>query len=77
MRTVRAKFKVTAITQHSWHPNLRSITMEPQYDPDIPEDQRFQEATPSGKLEMNVDNPAALEVLELGKTFYLDFTSVE
>jgi hypothetical protein len=46
------------------------------YDTSIPEDQRFQQATPSGSFEQLVDNPAALEQFELGKSYYVDFTPV-
>lgn len=73
---VRAKFKVTEIKQASWQGEGRTVTLSAQYDPTIPEDQRYAKATPSGHLEMQIDNPAALEQLPLGKDFYLDITPV-
>ncbi len=72
---VRAKFTVTAITNHLY--GGTEIEAKPQYDESIPEDQRFQEATPTGELKMFVSNPAALAEFELGKDFYLDFTPVK
>jgi hypothetical protein len=74
---VRAKFQVTAITEFAWSNVLKEVTLEPRYDPSIPDDQRFASAIPSGKLRMIVDNPAALEQFQTGKIFYLDFTPVE
>lgn len=76
MRTVRAKFQVESITRYYWGEGAM-VKLSARYDSTIPEDQRFQEATPSGSMEMRVENPAALEVLELGKFFYVDFTPIE
>lgn len=45
------------------------------YDPDMPEDQRYADATPSGQLTIRVDNPAVEFVP--GQYYYLDFTPVE
>jgi hypothetical protein len=70
MNTVRAKFEVISVENET-------VTMEPRYDESIPEDQRFCEATPWGKLEMFVNNPAALEQLQPGRVFYLDLVPVE
>lgn len=69
---VRAKFTVTQVT--TYHGGNATITMEPRYDSSIPEDQRFYEATPTGKFEMYVSNPAAIEQFKPGKVFYADFT---
>ncbi len=71
---VRAKFQVTAITDRGWS---KEIELSCQYDQSIPEDQRFQQATPSGSIKMQIDNPAALEVFKLGAKFYADFTPTE
>lgn len=71
---VRAKFRVDSIAKHSWGGS--SIKLSCTYDDKIPEDQRFQKATPSGTIEMQIDNPAAVELFELGKYFYADFFAV-
>lgn len=73
--SVRAKFTVQEVTHHQW--GGKTIVLRPQYDTTIPEDQRFAQATPSGELRMQVDNPRAVEELAIGKAFYLDFTPVE
>ncbi len=71
--TVRAKFTLTSITSFaSW--GAKKLTFQAVYDQSIPEDQRFQKATPSGQFDMTIDNPAALEQFELGKAYYFDAT---
>ena len=72
---VRAKFKVTGIEEH--YPGSRKVTFSTQYDASIPEDVRFNKATPSGRIEMQIDNPAVLVQLPLGQSFYVDFTPAE
>lgn len=37
----------------------------------------FTKATPSGKIEMAIDNPKALEQFVGGKNYYVDFTPAE
>jgi len=74
--SVRAKFTVTEISSFSYSPTMKRVTLQPQYDSTIPEDQRFASATPSGTLMMTVDNPAAMAQLELGKAYYIDITPV-
>ncbi len=73
--SVRAKFTVTAITERSW--GGKEIEFSCQYDPSIPEDLRFQKATPSGSIHMQIDNPVALEQFKLGKAYYADFSSAD
>ena len=78
---VRAKFMVTQIVTTAWgsQPGQSSarVVLEPRYDESIPEDLRFQKATPSGRIEMQIDNPAAVEQLVPGKAFYVEFTPAE
>lgn len=45
------------------------------YDASIPEDQRFTKYTPSGSLEMFVDNDAVTFIP--GQYYYLDFTLID
>lgn len=47
-----------------------------QYDPTLPEDQRFCKATPSGDITMVVDNPVVSEKMELGQQYYVYFVPV-
>lgn len=74
---VRGKFMVTEITEMSWSATARKVVLTPQYDTTIPEDQRYAKATPSGRIEMQIDNPSALAALLMGQQFYVDFTPVE
>lgn len=74
--TVRAKFVVTAITDQGQH-SPKVVKMTPQYDMSIPEDRRFQKATPWGEINLHIDNPIAVEQLKLGKAFYIDMSPVE
>lgn len=69
---VRAKFVVTQVTRYEG--GYAQIELEPRYSKTIPEDQRFAEATPSGKLSMMVTNRAVIDVLQPGKVFYIDIT---
>jgi hypothetical protein len=74
--TVRAKFQCNSVEQFSaTGPGTRTYRFTPQYDPSVPEDQRYAKYTPSGELRITVDNPNV--VFELGRQYYLDFTPVE
>jgi hypothetical protein len=77
--SVRAKFKLSSIVTTEFHPNTPKsvkLVFSAQYDPSIPEDQRFQKATPWGQVEMVVDNPAALEQFTANRDYYFDITPV-
>lgn len=75
--TIRAKFVCTSVTEHANNSN-KTIKLTAQYDMNIPEDRRFQKATPYGEFKVVVSNPAAVERLAvLGKAFYLDLTPCE
>lgn len=39
-----------------------------------PENVRFTKATPWGNIKLGIDNPAALNQFEVGKSYYVDFT---
>ncbi len=43
----------------------------------IPEDRRFQKATPWGEISLHIDNPTAVEALKIGKPYYIDMIPVE
>lgn len=71
---IRAKFMVSDLTSHHW--GGVTVKLKPHYDETVPEDQRFYDATPTGSLEMLVNNPRALEELKLGEFFYIDLTHI-
>jgi hypothetical protein len=70
----RAKFCLTEIKQSSSNPAARTLVFEPRYTNTVEEDKRFSKYTPSGKLEMMVDNGTVINRFILGKAYYLDFT---
>jgi hypothetical protein len=69
--------QLQSITEHAWSSGSRGLKFGACYDQSIPEDQRFAKATPSAQLEMQVDNPAALDRFKLGDYYYVDFTPAE
>lgn len=70
--TVRCKMVLSEIKKKSYGTTV--FVFSTQYDSGIPEDQRFQKATPSGFMEIHVDNPAVLEEYKLGQAYYFDMT---
>ena len=84
--TIRAKFTVVELTfwqdphvpEPKYYETGRRITLQPVYDVNnIPEDRRYHKATPSGKIEMLVDNPTAIAEFTIGRQFYIDFIPVD
>lgn len=79
---VRAKFVVTEVRKSYFHngkevvEGSNTIVLWPQYDTSIEEDKRISKATPSGRIELQIDNPPAAAYLKPGEAFYLDFTAV-
>lgn len=76
MADVRGKFRVTKITRNCWNPTAALVELEAVYS-GSPEDNTYSEATPSAKIEMNITNSAAIDKLQLGKSYYVDFTAVD
>lgn len=74
---VRGKFKVIAVKHVDWSPDVRVIELQAVSNDGTPENDRFHKYTPSGTIQMTVDNPPAAEQLKLGQAFYVDFTPVE
>lgn len=58
---------------------VRSLVFNPVYGKGDPnhENTKFWQASPSGKLELNVINPQAWSQFELNKEYYLDFTPAD
>lgn len=76
--TVKARFRVTEIKNimtNSATDVLAMITMIPVYN-DGKGNESWSKYTPSGKLEMNVTNPAAIAGFDLGKVYELTFEPV-
>ena len=70
---MRAKFHVDSITQYTW---AKEAQLSAVHDTS-PENNQFAQATPSGSLKMTISNPAAVDFLQVGKSYYLDFTPAE
>lgn len=71
--TVRAKFRLGEITQTAGVSGTKYVFWAVCAD-EIPENQRYHKWTPSGRLEITVNNPAVS--FELGQQYYLDFVPV-
>lgn len=72
--SVRALMYVTNI-RPAWEgaETQKVVELAAHYDNTILEHQRFQQATPSGAISMQIDNPAALEQFKVGDYYYVDF----
>lgn len=73
MKVVRAK--VTCESLEGTTVKFRTV-----YEPDSTkndENARFTQATPWGTIELGIDNPAAREAFEVGKSYYVDFSPAE
>ncbi len=77
---IRAKFALTSMVASTYHSGYlsRQFMFTPQYDPHLPEDQRFSKATPTGEFKMTVDNPPVADFLakSIGEQFYFDIEMV-
>lgn len=71
----RCKFRVVAVTDMGEN-SPKKIELAAQYDTSIPVEKRFFSATPTGKVEIHVNNPAVIEAMQVGRSFYADFTPV-
>lgn len=80
MRTTRCKMTVTQCkkmqhddgTHYATHLELDAVT-----DGSTPENESFWEATPSGRMSLEVNNVSALPAdLEVGDAFYVDLIPI-
>ena len=77
MNTVRAKFKVTQITEYEGGGVEVVLRPAGYYDSQKSEENKsFWEATPSGECKMTIDGSKteAINMFEVGSFYYLDFT---
>jgi hypothetical protein len=71
-QSVRAKFFVSKVEFYS--PTSRYFVLKPVYSENPEhENKSFWEATPSGELSMNIQNPRASEFFHIGEEYYVDF----
>lgn len=73
---VRAKFKVQALTtEASWgegRPDRQSVRLSAVSDEG---NKSWSQFTPSGTIEMQITNKAALDQFKVGDFFFVDFTA--
>lgn len=77
---VVAKFRCNSIEWFSQDPDgSRRVKLAPVYPGKdaSEEDKAFWKYTPSGSLEMQIDNPPAAGMFAIGKTYYLTFEPAE
>lgn len=76
--TVRAKFKVQSVTYNAPAGTEQpgSVILAP-VTAGSEENKTFWKYTPSGRIEMQVSNMAALSEFKPGTEFYVDFTPAE
>lgn len=75
---VRAKFYVQSLKQSKMYSGKIGTTVE--LSPVMSgseENKKFYDASPSGKIELGIMNPEAAAAFEIGKEYYIDFTSAE
>lgn len=69
---MRAKFNVSSIKTGEYG---QDVTLFAVYGGSTnAEDNQFAKATPSGKLDMHIDNPKVFDFFKEGESYYLDFT---
>lgn len=71
--TTRAKFRCNSVEQYG--SGQRNYKFTAVADDGTPENERYHQYTPSGALQIAVDNPAVS--FDLGKSYYLDFTPAD
>lgn len=64
----RAKFRCNSVEEFA--SGTRNYHLTAVVDDGTPENERYHRYTPTGTLQLSVDNPAV--TLELGQTYYLD-----
>lgn len=73
---IRCKMRLENVFANAWGGAKAIFRCE--YDPRVvEEDVGFQKATPTGTLEVQIDNPKASEQLVIGAYYYLDLTKIE
>ncbi len=71
---VRAKFEVISITQYARFSGAK-IEMAPVHSDESEHPNRaFWQATPNGKIEMQINNPSAIQQFEVGKEYFVEFS---
>ena len=74
--TVRCLLRLDAVIPHQ-HGGVQAI-YNASYDQELADEGKsFQKATPWGQINLQIDNPYAIEQLEVGAYYYFDMTKRE
>jgi hypothetical protein len=72
----RCKFVVESVTHHAY--GGRTVSMSTQYDTALSkEDRAFSNATPTGKMSVEIQNEKVFDVFKPGAKVYVDVTPIE
>lgn len=72
----RCKFVVESVTLHTY--GGRTVRLEARYEePLSKEDRAFSNATPTGKMEILIQNPKVFDLFQPGKQVYVDVIPIE
>jgi len=76
--SIRAKMRLQSIVTNQHTPTYatKSAKFSAVYDSTLPEDQKFQKATPFANAEFQIDNPPAIDQLVPGQDYYFDISPV-
>lgn len=76
MKTARCKFTVARVTHHAY--GGRTVELETHYDEALSkEDRAFSNATPVGKMTVEIQNKNVFEIFEPGQKVYVDVIPIE
>lgn len=70
---IKAKMKVESVKHTEWS---EFTTLRCEYS-NTPEDNSFAKATPTGMMELQIDNPAVKGMLKPGKKVFITITDAE
>lgn len=78
---VRAKFFVSEV-KHAATPGsdpFATVILQPVFGSygDGKDNESWSKYTPSGKIEMSITNPKAIDAFEPGKAYFIDFTPAD
>lgn len=74
---IRAKMSVNEVVSSTYSDTVKLSPVMGGSAAQAAEDNSFSRATPSGKLELQIDNPALKGVVRPGMVFYVDLTPVD
>lgn len=73
-KTMRAKMQVNEVLSTTYSDTIKLMPV--MGGSTSAEDNSYSKATPSGKLELQIDNPALKGAVKAGDVFYVDLTPV-